>query len=486
MSPAATPTAELLRQLDEQETTSVELVTSCLERIEADDEAYGAFLSNDSETALATARAIDEKRTADDPTGRLAGLPVALKDIVCTKGWATTCGSRMLENFVPPYDAHIVERLRAEDAVIVGKTNMDEFAMGSSTENSAFKPTKNPWDLERSPGGSSGGAAACVAADFVPLSIGTDTGGSIRQPAAFCGVVGLKPTYGRVSRYGLIAFASSLDQIGPLTRDVHGAALLLEVLAGPDERDATCIDRPVPRYTESLDEPLAGLRIGIVPDHFGEGLDDEVEAAVREAINVYAEHGAQIVELDLPHQKYSVAVYYLIAPSEASSNLARYDGVHYGRRAKEFDGLVDMYVKSRSEAFGAEVKRRILLGTFALSEGYADQYYNTALRVRRLIRQDFDAAFEKVDVILGPTTPTPAFKIGELIDDPLAMYLNDVYTIAANLAGLPAISLPCGFTKSGLPIGLQLQAPPFEEERLLRAARMYEQTTHWHERRPVR
>ncbi len=480
---ASETTAALLGRLERGETTSTALTESLLDRVAQHDESIGSFLTVNGETALETAAAIDAKRAAGERVGRLAGLPVALKDILCTKGEPTTCGSRMLEHFVPPYDAHVVERLRAEDAVLIGRTNMDEFAMDSSTENSAFQPTRNPWDTSRSPGGSSGGSAACVAAGFAPLSVGTDTGGSIRQPAAFCGVVGMKPTYGRVSRYGLVAFASSLDQIGPFAHDVHGAALLLEALAGPDERDATCIDRPVPEYTKSLDEPLAGLRVGIVPDHFGEGLDGEVDEAVREAINVYAEHGAKIVEIDLPHQKYSVAVYYLIAPSEASSNLARYDGVHYGRRAEEYTDLVDMYVASRSEAFGPEVKRRILLGTFALSEGYSDQYYNTALRVRRLIRRDFDAAFEKCDVILGPTTPTPAFGIGELVDDPLAMYLNDVYTIAANLAGLPAISLPCGFTKSGLPIGLHLQAPPFEEEGLLQAARTYERTTHWHERR---
>jgi aspartyl-tRNA(Asn)/glutamyl-tRNA(Gln) amidotransferase subunit A len=390
----------------------------------------------------------------------------------------------MLQKFVPPYDAHVVSRLQAADAVLIGKTNMDEFAMGSSTENSAFQVTRNPWDFERAPGGSSGGSAAAVAASMTPLAVGSDTGGSIRQPAGFCGVVGLKPTYGRVSRYGLVAFASSLDQVGPFANDVHGAALLSEVLAGYDQRDSTSVDTPVPSYSATVDESLAGLRIGIAKEHFVEGLDPEVEAAVRGALDLYRSLGAEVREISLPNSKYGVAAYYIIAPSEASSNLARYDGVHYGHRAAEFESMVDMYSASRGEGFGAEVKRRIMLGTYALSAGYYDAYYLKALKVRRLIRNDFDAAFGSVDVIASPVTPTPAFKIGELINDPLAMYLSDVYTISANLAGLPGIAFPAGFSGSGLPVGLQLLAPPFEEERLLRAARMYERETDWHKRRP--
>ena len=472
------PTAELLNRIANGETSSVDVVESCLETIAAGDSQIGAFLHVDEE-AVDRAAAIDEKRARGEAVGRLAGLPVALKDNICVRGTPATCGSRMLEKFVPPYDAHIVERLIAEDAILIGKTNLDEFAMGSSTENSALQATRNPWDGERAPGGSSGGSAAAVAAGFTPLALGSDTGGSIRQPAAFCGVVGMKPTYGRVSRYGLVAFASSLDQIGPLSADVYGAALLLEVLAGHDRRDSTSIDRPVPDYTETLEQPLEKLRIGIVPGHFAEGLDPEVESVVRRAIAVYESLGAEVVEVELPHSKYAVATYYLIAPSEASSNLARYDGVHYGHRAESFDDMVDMYAVSRGEGFGDEVKRRIMLGTYALSAGYYDAYYLKALKVRRLIRQDYDRAFEAVDVIVSPVTPTPAFNLGELIDDPLAMYLSDVYTIGANLAGIPGISIPAGLSRDRLPIGLQLLAPAFEEERLLRAARMFERQRDW-------
>jgi aspartyl-tRNA(Asn)/glutamyl-tRNA(Gln) amidotransferase subunit A len=367
--------------------------------------------------------------------------------------------------------------------VLLGKTNMDEFAMGSSTENSAYKVTRNPWDLERTPGGSSGGSAAAVAAQMVPLSLGSDTGGSIRQPAGLCSVVGLKPTYGRVSRFGLIAYASSLDQIGPFAQDVRGAALLLEAIAGHDMRDSTSVPRDVPRYTETLETPLQGLRIGVAREHFAPGLDPEVERSVRESLKVYERLGATLHEISLPHQKYAVAVYYLVAPSEASSNLARYDGVHYGHRAAQFDSMVEMYSASRGEGFGAEVKRRIMLGTYALSAGYYDAYYLKALKVRRLIRNDFDAAFQKVDLIATPVNPTPAFKIGELVNDPLAMYLSDIYTISANLAGIPGISVPAGFSSGGLPLGLQLLAAPFEEELLLRAARMLERETEWHLRR---
>jgi aspartyl-tRNA(Asn)/glutamyl-tRNA(Gln) amidotransferase subunit A len=427
---------------------------------------------------------VDEKRRRGQPVGKLAGLPVAIKDVLCTKGIPTTCCSKILRNFIPPYDAHVIERLKQEDAVLLGKTNMDEFAMGSSTENSAFQITRNPWDLERTPGGSSGGSAAAVAACEAPLSIGSDTGGSIRQPASLCGIVGLKPTYGRVSRYGLVAFASSLDQVGPFGHDVYDVALLMEVIAGHDKRDSTSVPAPVPPYRATLDEPVRPLTIGVAREYFGEGLDSEVEQAVREALEVYRQAGATIKEVSLPHSQYAVATYYIVATAEASSNLARYDGVHYGYRAKRFDNMIHMYSRTRGEGFGAEVKRRIMLGTYVLSRGYYEAYYLKALKVRRLIREDFDRAFAECDVVAGPTSPTPAFKIGEKIANPLAMYLSDIYTISCNLAGIAGISIPCGFTRNGLPIGLQLLAPPFSEDKLLRIARMYERETDWHLRRP--
>jgi len=474
---------QLLALLRSGELTSVELTTALLKRIEEHDGSIGAFLLVQRDAALAQAEDIDRRRAAGEPLGRLAGLPVAVKDLLCCEGVTTTCASRMLEHFRPPYDATAVARLKEADAVLLGRTNMDEFAMGGSNENSAFGPVRNPW---------------------------TDTGGSIRCPAALCGVTGMKPTYGRVSRYGLVAFGSSLDQVGPIARTVEDAALLLEVLAGYDPRDATSIDRPVPRYTETVGQPLAGLRIGVAREHFGEGLDAEVEAAVREAVRVYESLGAQIKEVSLPHSKYAVATYYVIAPCEASSNLARYDGVHYGHRTDEKQmlaelearrkqledsgdegalaeldaALVRMYRRSRSEAFGDEVKRRIMIGTYALSAGYYDAYYLKAAKVRRLIRRDFDEAFGEVDLLAGPVTPTPAYKLGEKTGDPLSMYLFDLYTASTNLAGIPAISVPCGFSSSGLPIGLHLQAPPFEEERLLRGAAMYQRATDWHIRHP--
>src|SRR5262245_45012051 len=476
---------ELLSLLTRGEVTAETLTGAYLEQIRRRDPQLRAFLHVDEESALAQARAIDARRRRGEPVGRLAGLPIALKDVLCTAGQPTTCGSKILKDFVPPYDAHVISRLRQADAVFLGKTNMDEFAMGSSTENSAYQVTRNPWDHERTPGGSSGGSAAAVAAGLAPWALGTDTGGSIRQPAALCGIVGVKPSYGRVSRFGLIAYGSSLDQVGPLTRDVHDAALLLEVIAGHDSRDSTSVDRPVPALTQSLDEPIRRLTLGVAREFFAEGLDAQVERSVREALRVYQGLGAGIKEISLPHSRYGVAAYYLVATAEASSNLARYDGVHYGHRAAQFDGLIDLYSRSRGEGFGAEVKRRIMLGTYALSSGYKDAYYDKALRVRRLIKEDFDKAFAECDVIIGPTTPTPAFKIGEKSNDPLAMYLSDIYTISCNLAGLPGISIPCGFTKTNLPIGLQILAPPFEEEKLLRVARMYEQATDWHERRAV-
>ncbi len=510
MSLIESTATELLGQLQSGRTTAVEIAEACLQQIDRHDTKIKAFLRVDRDGALARAAEIDARRKAGKPVGRLGGLPVAVKDLLCTKGERTTCGSRMLEGFRPPYDATVVAKLRAADAVFIGRTNMDEFAMGGSNENSAFGLTHNPWDLTRIPGGSSGGAAASLAASMVPLSVGSDTGGSVRQPAGFCGVLGMKPTYGRVSRYGLVAFASSLDQIGPLGRSAEDVALLLEVIAGGDPLDSTSVDRPVPKYTELIARPLENLRIGLVREHFGEGLDAEVEAAVHEATRVYQSLGATVSELSMPHGKYAVATYYIIAPCEASSNLARYDGAHYGhrtdekamavelaaqrkelrqagdsRKLEELDNLlIRMYRRTRAEGFGAEVKRRIMIGTYALSAGYYDAYYLKALKVRRLIRQDYDRAFEQVDLIAGPVAPTPAFEIGEKVDDPLAMYLLDLYTASANLAGIAGMSIPCGLSTGGLPIGLQLQAPPFGEERLLRAAGMFQQATDWHTRRP--
>ena len=483
MSTPGLPISELLSLLNSGKLTAVDLTQACLDQISRQDARVGAFLSVDPAASLEQARQIDQRRARGETLGLLAGLPVAIKDVICQKGTVTTCASRMLEKFVAPYDAHVIEKLRRADAVLLGKTNMDEFAMGSSTENSAYQVTRNPWDLERTPGGSSGGSAAAVAAQMVPLSLGSDTGGSIRQPAGLCSVVGLKPTYGRVSRYGLIAYASSLDQIGPFAQDVRGTALLLEAIAGADSRDSTSVPKDVPRYSQTLEQPLQGLRIGVAREHFAPGLDPEVERSVREALRVYESLGATLQEISLPHQKYAVAVYYIVAPSEASSNLARYDGVHSGPRAAQCARRVEMYAARRGGGLGSEVKRRIMLGTYALSAGYYDAYYLKALKVRRLIRNDFDAAFQQVDLIATPVNPTPAFKIGELVNDPLAMYLSDIYTISANLAGIPGISVQAGFSSGGLPLGLQLLAAPFEEERLLRAARMLERETEWHRRR---
>ena len=477
-------TGQLLDAMQNGTVSAVEVTQAYLNEISAHGETVGAFLSVDSEGSLTQAAEVDRKRSSGESLGKLAGLPVAVKDNICTKGLATTCASRMLENFVPPYDAHVTTQLQNADAVIIGKANLDEFAMGSSTENSALQVTRNPWNIDHAPGGSSGGSAAAVGARLASMGIGSDTGGSIRQPASFCGVVGMKPTYGRVSRYGLVAFASSLDQIGPFATDVTGTARLLESIAGYDVRDSTSVDRPVPGYSATVEQPLENLRVGVVSEFFGEGIDSDVDASIRAAIDVYRSLGAEVSEVSLPHTRYAVATYYLIACSEASSNLARYDGVHYGRRAEQFENMIDMYAASRAEGFGAEVKRRIMLGVFALSEGYSDQYYLKALKVRRLIRNDFDAALENVDVLAGPTCPTPAFKIGELVDDPLQMYLSDICTISANLAGIPGVSVPAGFSSNGLPIGLQLLAGPFEEEKLLRAARMFERETVWHTKRP--
>ncbi|MFQ5806344.1 MAG: Asp-tRNA(Asn)/Glu-tRNA(Gln) amidotransferase subunit GatA [Phycisphaerae bacterium] len=460
-----------------------------LQRVEALDRKLKVFLDLTVDHARRRAEQIDADMAAGKPVGPLAGVPIALKDNICTTFGRTTCGSRILENYRSPYDATVVQRIERAGGVIIGKTNLDEFAMGSSTENSGFGLTRNPWNADCVPGGSSGGSTVAVAAGMTPVALGSDTGGSIRQPAALCGVVGLKPTYGRVSRYGLVAYGSSLDQIGPLARNVTDAALVLGVIGGKDPYDSTSLDQPVENYViqlsdDKLAERLSGLKIGIPKEYFGEGLDAEVRAAVEAAIDVYRRLGVTIVEVSMPHSPYCIAVYYLVATAECSSNLARFDGVHYGHRTARPQDIVDLYGSSRAEGFGAEVKRRIMLGTFALSAGYYDAYYNKALKARQLIKQDFERAFEQADVLACPTSPTPAFRFGEKMDDPLQMYLADIYTIAANLAGVPGISIPCGFSSGGLPIGLQLLAPVFGEARLLQTARLYERETDWHTRRP--
>jgi len=475
---------ELLDLLRAGKVSAVEVTRAYLDRIAQVDPRIRAYLTVTQEGALAQAEAVDEARKAGVRLGPLAGVPLALKDVLCTKRVRTTCASKILESFVPPYDATVVSRLRAAGAVFLGKTNMDEFAMGSSTENSGFHPTANPWDTGTVPGGSSGGSAAAVAADETAGALGSDTGGSIRQPASLCGIVGLKPTYGRVSRYGLVAFASSLDQIGPLTKDVEDAALLLQIIAGRDPRDSTSADVPVPNYRTAIREPVKGLRVGIPDEYFIEGMDPEVEGTVREAMRVLEGLGARPEKVSLPHTDYAVATYYLVATAEASSNLARYDGVKYGHRSRRGRDLIEMYQQTRREGFGPEVRRRIMLGTYALSAGYYDAYYLKALKVRTLIRQDFLEAFKRCDVILTPTSPTAAFRFGEKTADPLTMYLSDIFTISANLAGIPGISIPCGFTRAGLPIGLQLLGQPFDEARLLRAAYAYEQATPWRKRKP--
>ena len=441
-----------------------------------------AFLHVDRAGALAAARAWDQRYVQGTDLPPLAGLPIAMKDIICTMGLPTTCGSRILEGWIPPYDATVVTRLKAAGAIVLGKTNLDEFAMGSSTENSGYGPTRNPWDLERVPGGSSGGSAAAVAAGMAPLALGTDTGGSIRQPASFTGIVGLKPTYGRVSRYGLVAFASSLDQIGPLTRTVEDAALLLQVIAGRDPRDSTSVDRPVPDYRAGLRRGVKRLRIGIAREAFGAGLQPEVRDAVMAAARTLEAQGAVLTDVSLPTIDYALPTYYILAPSEASANLARYDGVQYGLRVPT-DDIFTMYTRTRRQGFGSEVKRRIMLGTYALSTGFYEGFFLKAQRVRTLVRQDFLNAFTSTDLVLMPVSPTVPFKLGERVDDPLQMYLADVYTIPVNLAGLPGISVPCGFA-DGLPIGLQLIGKPFDEETVLRAAHAYERATEWHTRRP--
>ena len=483
MSLAQLTLHEASDKLRKRELTSVELTEAVYQRIADTDDKVHAYLTLAREAALEQANRADEKlKQATDPAP-LLGIPIALKDNFLTKGLRTTCASKILGDFIPPYDATTVDKVRSAGAVIIGKTNLDEFAMGSSVENSAFFATCNPWNLERIPGGSSGGSAAAVAADECIAALGTDTGGSIRQPAACCGIVGLKPTYGRVSRYGIIAFASSMDQVGPMTKDVRDAALLLEAIAGQDPADSTSINSSVPRYSAALNGDIKGLRLGIPKEYFVSGMQIEVGEAVRSAIRELEKHGAVIEEISLPHTEYAVAVYYIVATAEASSNLARYDGMRFGRRANGKD-LIETYMISRDEGFGAEVKRRIMLGTYALSAGYYDAYYLKAQRVRTLIRKDFDAAFERCDVIVTPTAPTTAFRLGEKTQDPLQMYLSDIYTISINLAGLPAISLPCGFDGEGMPIGLQIIGKHFDEATILRIADTYERATEWHKKKP--
>ena len=462
----------------------VAVTEAYLARIGALDARVGAYLTVTRDAALAAARAAEARYRAGAALSPIDGAPLALKDVFCTAGVRTTCGSKILEHFVPPYDATLVERLRAAGAVILGKTNMDEFAMGSSTEHSAFQLTRNPWDLARVPGGSSGGSAAAVAGGLAAGAFGTDTGGSVRQPAAFCGVIGFKPTYGRVSRYGLIAFASSLDHVAPFALDVVDTALLLGATAGHDPLDATSVAAPVPDYAADLAGGVKGLRIGVPDEYFGDGLDPEIDRAVRTAIDVLRDLGATVERVSLPNTKHGVATYYIVAPAEASSNLARYDGVKYGLRAPGGRDLIDMVSRTRAAGFGAEVKRRIMLGTYALSTGYYDAYYGQAQKVRTLVRQEFEAAFARVDLLAAPTTPGVAFKHGDKAD-PLAMYMNDVYTIPASMTGLPAVSVPCGFSAAGLPIGLQLIGRALDEPTLLRAAHAYEQATPWRERRPA-
>lgn len=476
-------TARALKEkLAKKEISAVEIAEFYLKRAEKYDGQVKGYLRLSRESALAAARRVDEKIAKNAPLGLLAGVPIAVKDNISIKGDLTSCASKMLENYVAPYDATVIERIKSEDGVVIGRTNMDEFAMGSSTENSHFGATRNPWDLERVPGGSSGGSAAVVSAREAVMALGSDTGGSIRQPASLCGVVGLKPTYGSVSRYGLVAFASSLDQIGPLTCDVQDAALMHKVIGGHDRRDSTSIAREVPDYAETIARGVKGLKFGLPKEYMKGGLEPAVERSMQEAINVYRKLGVEMVDISLPHTDYAIATYYIIATAEASANLARYDGVKYGFRAGMDSGaakqdLIEMYEQTRSQGFGPEVKRRIILGTYVLSSGYYDAYYLKAQRVRTLLKRDFDEAFRKCDCIMTPTSPTCAFKVGEKSDDPLQMYLSDIFTISVNLAGIPAISVPCGFSEKKLPVGLQLMGKHFDEETILRAAYAFEQNS---------
>jgi aspartyl-tRNA(Asn)/glutamyl-tRNA(Gln) amidotransferase subunit A len=476
--------SELHNMLHKKEISVSDLVDESFKRIAEVEDKVQAFLTLDEENARAKAKELDEKLATENEFGLLFGMPIGIKDNIVTKGLRTTCASKILYNFDPIYDATVMQRLHEADAITIGKLNMDEFAMGSSTENSGFQLTRNPWDLERVPGGSSGGSAAAVAAGEVPFALGSDTGGSIRQPAAFCGVVGLKPTYGRVSRFGLVAFASSLDQIGPITRTVEDNAYLLQVIAGLDPMDSTSANVDVPDYVSALTGDIKGLKIAVPKEYLGEGVSEEVRQSVLDALKVLEKLGATWEEVSLPHSKYALATYYLLASSEASANLARFDGVRYGYRTDNAKNLIDMYKLTRSEGFGNEVKRRIMLGTFALSSGYYDAYYKKAQKVRTLIKQDFEKVFEKYDVIIGPTTPTPAFKIGEKTSDPLTMYANDILTIPVNLAGVPGISIPCGFV-NGLPVGLQIIGKHFDESTIYRVAHAFEQATDYHKQKPA-
>jgi len=469
---------ELLSLLDKKSIKPDDIIESVSVRAQTVDKKIKGYLHFDKEKALAGVKDLPA-------SGKLKGIPVAVKDNICVEGELATCASKILNGFKPPYNATVIEKLKSAGAIILGRTNMDEFAFGSSCENSSYFPTLNPWDTARIPGGSSGGSAAVVSADEAIMALGSDTGGSIRQPAALCGVVGMKPTYGRVSRYGLIAFASSLDQIGPLTKDVKDAALLLSVISGFDEKDSTSVNMPVPDYSGYLNDDIKGMRIGIPGEYFVSGMDKEVELAVKDAIDIFKKMGAQIVDVSLPHTEYAVSVYYILATAEASSNLARFDGVQYGYRCQDPKNLLDMYERTRGEGFGAEAKRRVILGTYVLSSGYYDAYYLKAQKVRTLIKNDFEKVFKSgCDCILTPTSPTPAFKVGEKSSDPLSMYLSDIFTISVNLAGVPAISIPCGFTKSGLPVGMQLIGDLFEEGKLFNAAYAYESRTDWHKRSP--
>jgi aspartyl-tRNA(Asn)/glutamyl-tRNA(Gln) amidotransferase subunit A len=474
--------AELASALAAKEVSSTELTQHYLDRI-AKHEVLNAFITVDTEKAMAAARDADARLATDD-AGPLTGVPMAHKDIFCTDGVLTTCGSRMLSEFVAPYNATAVEKLNDAGMVMLGKTNMDEFAMGSSNETSFFGPVKNPWDESTVPGGSSGGSAAAVAARLTPAATGTDTGGSIRQPAALCGITGLKPSYGRVSRYGMIAFASSLDQGGPMTQTAEDAALMLNAMAGFDRRDSTSANEPVPDFSKKLGHDLKGLKIGLPQEYFGEGLNAEVDKAVQDALNEYKRLGAEVVDISLPNSSLAIPCYYVLAPAEASSNLSRYDGVRYGYRAGEYSDLLEMYERTRAEGFGAEVKRRIMIGTYALSAGYYDAYYLKAQQLRRLIAEDFTRAFEQCDVIMGPTSPSTAFALGDKTEDPVAMYLNDIYTISVNLAGLPGMSVPAGFDGNSRPIGLQIIGQYFDEARLLQVAHRYQQVTDWHKQLP--
>jgi aspartyl-tRNA(Asn)/glutamyl-tRNA(Gln) amidotransferase subunit A len=469
---------ELSAGLRAGEFSSEELTRAFVERIEKRDPAINSFITVTAAQALEAARAADQ-RLKKGEAGPLTGIPIAHKDIFCTKGIRTSCGSKMLDNFIAPYDACVTEKLLEAGAVMLGKTNMDEFAMGSSNETSFYGPVKNPWALEAVPGGSSGGSAAAVAARLAPAATGTDTGGSIRQPAALCGITGIKPTYGRVSRYGMIAFASSLDQAGPMTRTAEDAALMLSTMAGFDHRDSTCVDRPVPDYRGTLNDSIQGLKIGLPAEYFGEGLDGDVARVIEGAVEEYKKLGGEIVEISLPNSRLSVPTYYVVAPAECSSNLSRFDGVRYGYRCEDPQDLEDMYKRSRGEGFGPEVKRRIMIGTYALSAGYYDAYYLKAQQLRHLISEDFKKAFERVDVIMGPTSPTVAFNLGEKVNDPVTMYLSDIFTIAVNLAGLPGMSVPAGFV-NGRPVGLQIIGNYFDEARLLNVAHKYQQVTDWH------